>query len=238
VTTKEGDDSRRAFLVRSATLAGAALSGPVAAVSTAAAAAAVPEPAFPYFSLSPDEASFIEALVNVLCPADALTPNGVDCGLAVFIDRQLAGPYGRGDGRYQRGPFRIGKPEHGLQLPLSPAELCKLGMAAANAACVRQHGVEFTALAPADADAFLTAIHDGRVEDDRLSLAVWFDEILYPLFVEACFADPMYGGNRDAVFWRMIGYPGLPANHALDMVRYRGKPFPGGRAPKSIADFT
>src|SRR5579863_2586282 len=41
-----------------------------------------------YQSLSADEAAFVEAFVNVLCPADHLTPNGVDCGLATFIDRQ------------------------------------------------------------------------------------------------------------------------------------------------------
>src|SRR3546814_8337107 len=43
-----------------------------------------------YQSSSPDEAAFVEALVNVMCPANELTPNGVDCGLATVIDRQLA----------------------------------------------------------------------------------------------------------------------------------------------------
>ncbi len=42
-----------------------------------------------------------------------------------------------------------------------------------------------------------------------------------PLFVEACLADPIYGGDRNSVFWKMIGYPGLPVTHALDMARYR-----------------
>ena len=74
--------------------------------------------------------------------------------------------------------------------------------------------------------------------DYRLPLASWFNDIIYPLFVEACFADPMYGGNRGAVFWKMIGYPGLPATHTIDMVRYRGKPYPGAQNPKSIGDFS
>jgi gluconate 2-dehydrogenase gamma chain len=74
--------------------------------------------------------------------------------------------------------------------------------------------------------------------DARLPLASWFNEIIHPLFSEACFADPIYGGNRDAVFWKMIGYPGLPATHSVDMVRYRGKPYPGAKNPKSIIDFS
>jgi gluconate 2-dehydrogenase gamma chain len=48
----------------------------------------------------------------------------------------------------------------------------------------------------------------------------------------------MYGGNNNKVFWKMVGYPGLPATHTLDMVQYRGKPYPGAKDPKSIVDFS
>jgi gluconate 2-dehydrogenase gamma chain len=192
----------------------------------------------PFQSLSPDEASFVETLVNVMCPADEYSPNGVDCGLATYIDRQLAGPYGKGAGRYQRGPFRSGKPELGFQLPLTPEEFCKAGIAAANAACIRDRGKSFAQLTPVEADAFIKTLLTDHVKNDGISLAQWFNELVYPLFIEACFADPMYGGNRNAVFWRMIGYPGLPATHTLDMTRYRGKSYPGAKNPKSIADFT
>jgi gluconate 2-dehydrogenase gamma chain len=240
---QENGNPRRTFLIQVAKAAGAgSLASTVVANETVAAPAptvehesAAPEP---YQSLSPDEASFVEALVNVMCPADEYSPNGVDCGLATYIDRQLAGPHGKGAGRYQRGPFRSGKPEHGLQLPLTPEEFCKAGIAAADAACFRERGKTFSELARAEADAFIKAIHEGRVKSDGIALAQWFNEGVYPLFVEACFADPMYGGNRNAVFWRMLGFPGLPATHTLDMTRYRGKPYPGAKNPKSIADFT
>jgi gluconate 2-dehydrogenase gamma chain len=239
---QEHPQPRRLFLMQAAGLAGAtSMASAIAADPTVTAApTSTPanSPAIPYQSLSPDEATFIEALVNVMCPADECTPNGVDCGLATYIDHQLAGPYGQGDGRYQRGPFRSGKPQFGLQLPLTPEQFCKAGIAAANAACIRDRGKPFDQLTAADADEFLKAVQNGRVHADGVSLALWFNEVVYRLFVEACFADPMYGGNRNAVFWKMIGYPGLPATHTLDMVRYRGKPYPGGKNPKSIADFT
>jgi gluconate 2-dehydrogenase gamma chain len=235
--------SRRNFLLQAASLAGAtsltAAAGPAATTNSAAPLTTQPDTAspLPYQSLSPDEATFIEALVNVMCPADQYSPSGVDCGLATYMDRQLAGPYGKGDGRYQRGPFRSGKPQLGLQLPLTPEQFCKAGIAAANAICLRDHGKPLDQLTPSDADAFLRAVEADQVPHERISLALWFNEVIYPLFVEACFADPLYGGNRNAVFWKMIGYPGLPATHTLDMVRYRGKPYPGGKDPKSIADF-
>ena len=73
--------------------------------------------------------------------------------------------------------------------------------------------------------------------DERVQLASWFNELVYPLFEQACFADPIYGGNVGKVFWKAIGYPGLPAVHSQDMIDFRGKQFPGAADPKSIADF-
>ncbi len=191
-----------------------------------------------YQSLGPDEAAFVETLVNVMCPADELTPGGVDCGLAVFIDRQLAGGYGKGERLYMRGPWVQGKPQHGYQLPLTPEQFFKVGIAVANDAARRKFGADFADLAAPDADAFLLELAAGAITDPRMSLTMWFEEVVYPLFVQACFADPIYGGNQDKVFWRMVGYPGLPALHTQDMVEYRGKPYPGARDPLSIVDFS
>jgi gluconate 2-dehydrogenase gamma chain len=199
---------------------------------------AASKPALGYQSLGPDEAAFVEALVNVMCPADDLTPAGVDCGLAVYIDRQLAGGFGKGERLYMRGPWNQGKPELGYQLPLTPEQYFKAGVAAADAACGKRFAKAFDELSPSDADAFIQDMAAGKLADSRFQLARWFNDIVYPLFVQACFADPIYGGNNDKVFWRMIGYPGLPATHTRNMVDFRGKPFPGANDPKSIADFS
>jgi gluconate 2-dehydrogenase gamma chain len=233
---------RRSFLLK-AGLAGvaslASLPLPAGTTTPTPAPAVNSEPsANAYLSLGPEEAAFVEGLVNILCPADELSPSGVDCGLAIYIDRQLAGPFGQGDRRYLRGPFRQGKPELGLQLPLTPEQFFKAGIAAVNAACVHTRGKTFDQLVPASAEAVLKDIDAGRMTDDRLPLAAWFNDLAYPLFYEACFADPIYGGNRDAVFWKMLGYPGLPATHTVDMVRYRGKPYADAKHPKSIIDFS
>ena len=248
---EQGGLLRREVLRRIATVTGATASAavtgaPLAAVPAAAAegqasapAGAASAPQAPgYQSLGPGEAAVVEALVDVMCPADHLTPSGTDCGLAVFIDRQLAGGFGHGERLYMRGPWRQGKPQFGYQLPLTPERFFKAGVAAFNDACRRAHGKNFDALPRGDADAFLAAVAGGKVTDPRVPLAEWFNDLVYPLFVEACFADPLYGGNRDKVFWQMVGYPGLPATHRRDMVEYRGKPYPGARDPKSIADFS
>src|SRR5260221_6657407 len=241
---------RRDFLKQVGAMVGAAPLSPrvigiasvggvaVAASDAKAAESPLAAPFAGYQSFGPEEATFVEALVNVMCPADELTPNGVDCGLATFIDRQLAGAFGAGQGRYMRGPWKKGKPQLGLQLPLAPREFFNAGIVAAREACAKKYNKSFDLLGLADANAFLADVADGRVSDPQVPLAPWFNELVYPLFAQACFADPLYGGNNDKVFWKMVGYPGLPATHTLDMVQYRGKPYPGAAAPKSIVDFS
>ncbi len=215
---------------------GAALMAPSQASSQAANPAGEPLPG--YICFSPEEAAFVEAMVNTMCPADEFTPNGVDCGLATFIDRQLAGDFGRGARRYLRGPWQQGKPQHGYQLPLTPEQYFKAGVEAANSESRKRHGKSFDRLRPDEAEAFLAELASGKVGDPRMPLGTWFSDLLYPLFTQACFADPIYGGNRDKVFWKMIGYPGLPATNMVNVLQFRGKPFPGGRDPKSISDFS
>ena len=52
-----------------------------------------------------------------MVPADELTPKGTDLGLAIFIDRALAGGWGKGDRMYMQGPWKRGVPSQGYQLP-------------------------------------------------------------------------------------------------------------------------
>ncbi len=54
----------------------------------------------PWIFFDPTEGAAVEALVDRLIPPDPDTPGGKDAGCGVFIDRQLAGPYGRRAGLY------------------------------------------------------------------------------------------------------------------------------------------
>ena len=112
----------------------------------------------------------------------------------------------------------------GTSCRLTPEEFFKSGIATAQAACVRQFGKRFEELAATEADVFLLDVAGGKISDAGLPLQQWFNELVYPLFVQACSADPLYGGNRGKVFWKLVGYPGLPAFHTQDMIVYRGKP--------------
>src|SRR6266404_3551232 len=91
---------RREFLKGAG--AGAAGGAVAALAGTGLAPAPVPAPAPTaaepevWLTLNATEAAFIKAAVDTLIPADNLTASGSDCGVATFIDRQLAGSYGNG----------------------------------------------------------------------------------------------------------------------------------------------
>ena len=85
-----------------------------------AAAAEQSKPAaasIPYQSPNADEAAFVASLANIMYPADTYSSSGVECGLATYIDRHLAGAHGNDSGRYQYGSFRSRKPQLDMQVP-------------------------------------------------------------------------------------------------------------------------
>lgn len=82
----------------------------------------------------------VEALADRIIPPDPDTPGGKDSGSAVFIDRQLAGPYVRQDGLYVRPPFLNGAKNQGHQSEKGPTQEYRDGLAALNKACKAQLG--------------------------------------------------------------------------------------------------
>jgi len=133
----------------------------------------------PWMFFTADEAALIEAAVDRLIPPDDRGPGGKDAGCAVFIDRQLAGPYGRAGGLYMKPPFMPGAATQGYQM----------------------------SDAPADQDKVLTALETGSINLKDVNSEEFFALLLQDT-QEGFFADPIYGGNRDMSGWKLVGFPG------------------------------
>ncbi len=189
----------------------------------------------PPLVLTATEAAFLAAAVDTLIPADELSPSGSDCGLVIYIDRQLASDWGGGARMYRMGPFHPGKPEQGYQLSLTPREYFAAGIAAANEWTQKTYGKEFDRLTPEQRVAALTAMEEGKAEFAGFNAKAFFGR-LHEMTLEGFFADPMYGGNRDKVGWKLLGFPGLPATYAGEVDAYRNKRYTA--PPQSIADFS
>jgi gluconate 2-dehydrogenase gamma chain len=151
------------------------------------------------------EALIVAAAVARIFPSDESGPGAKEAGVVVYIDRQLAGPYGRDRDRYLQGPFESGVPEVGYQGKATRREIYREGI---------RKLPGFDGLGPAEQDAALRQIETSE-----------FFALLRQHTIEGMFSDPMHGGNADMVGWQLIGFPGPQMSYLEDVDRHFGKAF-------------
>ena len=214
-------------------LKGAVVGGAAAATGTVAAADAQAQPqpqAAPasqpgYAFLNIEEAAFVETLVDHMVPADDLSPKGTDIGINIFIDRALAGGWGKGERLYMQGPWKRGTPNQGYQLPLTPAQLYRAGIEATNAHCRKTYGKPFDRIDAKQREEVLVGLSEGKISFEGGPPARTFWGTVYQTVMQGMFSDPIYGGNRDKAGWKLIGFPGAIAVHRENVEKYRNKKY-------------
>jgi gluconate 2-dehydrogenase gamma chain len=217
--------SRRNFL-KSAGLAAATVS-----TSPAALAANPPAEKSPYTFLTPEEAAFVEAATARLIPADEAGPGAVQADVPNYIDKQLGDAWGAGERLYRSGPWRQGEPTQGYQLPFTPAELFRNACRALRDETAKGGGAPFETRDAQAQDAYLRDLQESKRDLNGVPANVFF-ESLWALTVEGFLSDPVYGGNKDMISWKMIGFPGAYATY-YHLVDQHGVAF--NRAPMSLA---
>jgi gluconate 2-dehydrogenase gamma chain len=184
-----------------------------------------------YLFFNADEVLFIEAACERLIPADELGPGALGAGVPNYLDKQLGGAWGAGERLYRSGPWQPGTPSQGYQLPFTPAELFRASLRAINRD-LEAHHTPFSAMSADDQDAYLKSLESGAHDLDGVPSAIFFD-LLSKMTVEGFFSDPVYGGNRDMVAWRMVGFPGAYADY-YEAIDRHGEKFV--REPMSLAE--
>jgi gluconate 2-dehydrogenase gamma chain len=202
--------SRRSFF----RMAGAVAAATAAEVHATAAGQRMPAatPPTTYTFLNADEARFVEAAVERLIPTDENGPGARDAGVPNYIDKQLGGSWGAGERLYRSGPWQPGEPTQGYQLPFTPSELFRNGVRGVNADLSKRGLGAFAGMSAQDQDAYLKSLQTGKFDLNGVPANVFFESLL-ELTVEGYFSDPVYGGNKDMVSWRMIGFPGAYASY-------------------------
>lgn len=184
--------------------------------------------AVPYYGtgterfFTPVERTAVAAICARLIPSDEDGPGSTEADVVTFLDRQMAGFYGRGQNWYMKGPFRDGASTQGYQSEHAPAMLYRLALAELDTYCRAEHGVGFAELPATVQDTILKALDDEELTFESVSAKTFFDLILENT-IEGFFADPIYGGNRDMVAWRYIGFPGTRYDYR-DFVNHNGSP--------------
>ncbi len=152
-----------------------------------------------------EQAHIVAAATSRIFPTDASGPGANEAGVTLYIDRQLAGPYGRDRYRFTQAPFEQGTPTQGYQGAANPREIYREGLKLLTG---------LTKLTPEE-------------QDNRLRLieASPFFLLLRQHTLEGMFCDPMHGGNRDLIGWQLIGFPGPYMSWANDIEKHNGEAF-------------
>jgi len=162
------------------------------------------------------EARVIDAACSRIFPSDDSGPGAKEAAVVIFIDRQLAGPYGRDKYRYTKPPFVDSMPEHGYQGKPTPREVYRESIAKLG---------NFADLKPAEQDEKLRAIENTN-----------FFRMLRRHTIEGMFSDPMHGGNAGLIGWQLIGFPGPLMSYRDEIDQAHGQPW--RRKPQSLAQIT
>lgn len=197
----------------------------------------------PLRALTGPEADTITAMAERIFPKDESGPGATDAGVVTYIDGQLAGGWGNGERLYLQGPFQEPQDSgHGYQLPLTPREIYRRALAKIDDYCHKHYNdTGFSDLTPEQQDKVLTALENGEVDlgltrgKHGFTSADFFAMLLENV-TEGLFADPMYGGNRDMVGWKWVGFPGDPMAYGDRYAQHIGKWHePYHVAPKALS---
>jgi gluconate 2-dehydrogenase gamma chain len=149
-----------------------------------------------------------QAAVERLFPKDDLGPGAKDLGAAFYIDHQLNTPWALNVRDYMEGPFQSGTPSQGTQTHLKRKDIFLLGLEALQKYSQQKYKKDFASLSPAEQDDCLKVFEKGTdVKLDPISTSTFFS-LLRNYTLEGVYADPMYGGNKDMMGWKMKKYPG------------------------------
>ena len=152
------------------------------------------------------EAQVVQAACARIFPSDESGPGATEAGVVVYIDRQLASPYGRDKRRYTKGPWVESVPEHGYQGKDTPQQTYRAG--------IPLLGADFAGVSAEQQDLRLEKIEETH-----------FFQLLRLHTLEGMFCDPLHGGNIGMVGWKLIGFPGPRMNYRDQIDKHFGQTY-------------
>jgi gluconate 2-dehydrogenase gamma chain len=132
-------------------------------------------------ALSLKQARFVDAIAARIFPTTD-TPGAVEAGAVFYIDRALAGAYAHLRSQYARALRALDKAARG------------------------KFGAAFVKLGGEQQDSILADLESGNIA--ALANGAEFFELLRSHVLEGVFGEPSYGGNKDMIGWKLVGFPG------------------------------
>jgi gluconate 2-dehydrogenase gamma chain len=201
---------------------------------------------------TPHEARTVEAITARILPGTPEDPGAREAGVVNYIDYMLAAREGFAEPTYRDAPFAevyegetppestfnvvwVAAEEierYGYQSRLTPREVYRLGVGYLDGYARTTFGALFADLSEADQDTMVGALVEGKATGfDQFSPKAFF-AVLRRHTGEGMFSDPAYGGNRDMVGWKLIGFSGAQRAWTPIEIKTEGT----RHAPQSLAE--
>jgi len=149
-----------------------------------------------------------EAAAERIYPKDELGPGAKELGVAFFIDHQLASTWGYNAKEYMAGPFYKGEATQGNYPSIKRHELFTLGLRAMQDISQKKYQKSFLELSETEQDDILKLFEKGNEIAINGATSANFFNLLRTFTIEGVYADPLYGGNKDMMGWKMRNFPG------------------------------
>lgn len=140
------------------------------------------------------DAAAVDAFAEQIIPGEEGSPGAHAAGVVYYIDRALSG----------------------FLRDLQP--LYRRGLEALSALSVEGFGAEFCDLAD-DQQGAVVAQLDRIADEMPEEFSGQFYRILREHTVQGFFGDPAYGGNRDLIGWKLVGFPGAQWGYTAEQMR-------------------
>ena len=179
-----------------------------------------------------EDFDILSAATERIFPENDNGPGAIELGVPYFIDKQLAGSWGMNSKDYMRGPFvqnpqvqgfqdenrsqdsqgpntetQSPTPTPRYQTRLNRSEIFILGLRKLESVSQDKFGLKFVDAEDNQQDEILQMFEDNKVDLAGINADTFF-HLLLKATIEGAYADPVYGGNKDMMGWKMKEYPG------------------------------
>ncbi len=179
------------------------------------------------------EFALVTAMAETIWPTDDLGPGAREAGVGYYIDGQLASGWGQGHRTYMNGPFFVPTDSgHGIQIPMTPADLYRAFLPAIDQYARTTYGGPYETLDAANQTKLMNELRAGTASVALAGSTAFTSASFFTMFrqnvLEGMLADPSYGGNKDMVGWRYVGFPGNPMRNNAEYAKwiFNEKPYP------------
>ncbi len=162
------------------------------------------------------EAQTVEAVAARIIPGDATDPGAREAGVVTYIDRSLAGFLRDLQTFYRRALQELddySRDRHnGLFRELTEGDQDRV-LAELDTVSI----VETVVSGEYGTDALQD--ENKEVDESESTLLIRFFSIVREHVLQGTFCDPAYGGNRDTVGWKMVGFPGAQWGYSAEQMK-------------------